>query len=106
MIKIRPKPIKYFGHSHQKEKTRREVEHCLGEVLTLELEDLLNLHELQEQAANGVLGHAVWSYECPNGTYLRFQVDISDLGEVEDIIGPYDDLMGRFSDGPDFIVSW
>ena len=48
----------------------------------------------------------MWSYECANGIHLRFQMDISDLGEVENIIGPYDDLMGRFSDGPDFIVNW
>jgi hypothetical protein len=89
-----------------KEKTRLDVVNCLGEVLTLELEELLNLHELQEQAANGILGHAMWSYECANGINIRFQVDLSDLGEVEDMIGPYDDLLGRFSDGPDFVVSW
>jgi hypothetical protein len=88
------------------EKSRQDLVHTLGEDLTLELEDLLNFYVLESQASNGILGHAIWDCECANGMALRFQVDISDLGEVDEMLGPYDDLLGKFSDGDEFVVSW
>ena len=87
------------------EKKREEVVQYLGEELTCELEEILNQHELDELSMNGIMGYAIWSYVFPDDFQLRFEAQIGDLGEVESIQTPYDDIKGKFCDGPEYVVS-
>jgi len=93
--------------SLEKESSREDIVAILGNDLTDELENLINKHELSEQASNGILGKAIWTYEFPDGYKLRFEAQIGDLGQVEDLFTPYDDAKGLFSDNEEtHVIDW